>query len=168
MDQQDKRIRILLVDDEETIHRALDRTLRREPYEILHAYDSAEAAAILDKHPEIRAVVCDHYMPGLPGLDFLLHLRRKRPELIAILLTAQADLALVIAAINEGHLHRFITKPWDAEELRRALRVLLGLETVPVDEVRRKVAQEEARIRRQLVPMQDADGAFLIEAPDES
>lgn len=156
------------MDDEETIHRALDRTLRREPYEILHAYDSAEAAAILDKHPEVRAVVCDHYMPGLPGLDFLLHLRRKRPELIAILLTAQADLALVIAAINEGHLHRFITKPWDAEELRRALRVLLGLETVPVDEVRRKVAQEEARIRRQLVPMQDADGAFLIEAPDES
>ena len=156
------------MDDEETIHRALDRTLRREPYEILHAYDSAEAAAILDKHPEVRAVVCDHYMPGLPGLDFLLHLRRKRPELIAILLTAQADLALVIAAINEGHLHRFITKPWDAEELRRALRVLLGLETVPVDEVRRKVAQEEARIRRQLVPMQDADGAFLIEAPEES
>ena len=156
------------MDDEETIHRALDRTLRREPYEILHAYDSAEAAAILDKHPEIRAVVCDHYMPGLPGLDFLLHLRRKRPELIAILLTAQADLALVIAAINEGHLHRFITKPWDAEELRHALRVLLGLETVPADEVRRKVAQEEARIRRQLVPMQDADGAFLIEAPDES
>jgi len=161
-------IRILLVDDEETIHRALDRTLRREPYEILHAYDSAEAAAILDAHPEVRAVVCDHYMPGLPGLDFLLHLRRKRPDLIAILLTAQADLALVIAAINEGHLHRFITKPWDADELRRSLRVLLGLEVVPLDDARRKLEQEEARIRRQLVPMQDADGAFLIEPPEGS
>ncbi len=156
------------MDDEETIHRALERTLRREPYEILHAYDSAEAAAMLDRHPDVRAVVCDHYMPGLPGLDFLLHLRRKRPELVAILLTAQADLALVIAAINEGHLHRFITKPWDAEELRRALRMLLGLETVPADAVRRQVEAEEERIRRQLVPMQDADGAFLIEAPEET
>ena len=159
---------LLIVDDEESIHRALERTLRREPYELLHAFDAGEAEAILEQHPEVRAIVCDHYMPGLPGLDFLLHLRRKRPELVAILLTAQADLALVIAAINEGHLHRFITKPWDAEELRRALRMLLGLETVPADAVRRKVEQEEERIRRQLVPMQDADGAFLIEAPEES
>lgn len=166
MERAQERIRILLVDDEETIHRALDRTLRREPYEILHAYDSAEAAAILEQQPGIRAVVCDHYMPGLPGLDFLLHVRRKRPDLIAILLTAQADLALVIAAINEGHLHRFITKPWDADELRRSLRVLLGLEAVPASEVRRKVAQDEERIRRELVPMQDADGAFIIHAPD--
>lgn len=166
MDRQDGRIRILLVDDEETIHRALDRTLRREPYEILHAYDSAEAATILEAHPEIRAVVCDHYMPGLAGLDFLLHVRRKRPELIAILLTAQADLGLVIAAINEGHLHRFITKPWDADDLRRALRVLLGLESPPVADMRRQVEEAEERIRRHLVPMQDADGAFLIGPPD--
>ncbi len=154
------------MDDEETIHRALVRTLRREPYEILHAYDSAEASTILEAHPEIRAVVCDHYMPGLPGLDFLLHVRRKRPDLIAVLLTAQADLALVIAAINEGHLHHFITKPWDADELRRVLRMLLGLESVPADDVRRQVEAEEERIRRQLVPMQDADGAYLIGPPD--
>lgn len=167
MEQLNGRIRILLVDDEETIHRALDRTLRREPYEILHAYDAAEAASILGSHPEIRAVVCDHYMPGLPGLDFLLHLRRTRPDLVAILLTAQADLSLVIAAINEGHLHRFITKPWDADDLRRALRMLLGLEAPSEDDVRRRAEREEERIRRQLVPMQDADGAFLIVPPDE-
>lgn len=154
------------MDDEETIHRALDRTLRREPYEILHAYDAAEASTILETHPEVRAVVCDHYMPGLPGLDFLLHVRRKRPGLIAILLTAQADLALVIAAINEGHLDRFITKPWDANELRRALRMLLGLESPPLDAMKRQVAEAEERIRRHLIPMQDEDGAFLIGPPD--
>jgi DNA-binding NtrC family response regulator len=58
---------LLIVDDEESIHRALERTLRREPYELLHAYDAGEAEAILGQHPEVRAIVCDHYMPGTPG-----------------------------------------------------------------------------------------------------
>jgi DNA-binding NtrC family response regulator len=161
-----RSIKILLVDDEESIHKALERTLRREPYEILHAYDAGEAAAILDQRSDVRAIVCDHYMSGTPGLDFLLHVRRTRPDLIAILLTAQADLSMVIAALNEGRLHRFITKPWDGEELRRSLRKLLGL-SLETEEVLKqsKVAREEERIRRAFVPMQAEDGAFVIEPP---
>jgi len=143
--------------------------LRREPYEILHAYDAGEAEAILVQHPEVRAVVCDHYMPGTPGLDFLFHVRRRRPEMIAILLTAQADLAMVIAALNEGRLHRFITKPWDGEEIRASLRALLGIPDADGEARRvRAIQTEEDRIRRQLVPQQDADGAFLIDPPSES
>ena len=132
--ERDQKIPVLIVDDEESIHRALERTLRREPYEILHAYDAGEAEAILDQRSDVRAVVCDHYMPGTPGLEFMILLRRKRPGIVAILLTAQADIHMVLTAINEGRLHRFFTKPWDGNELRGALRTLLGLAPSPVPE----------------------------------
>ena len=163
----DKKYSLLVVDDEETIHRALERTLRREPYVLLHAFDAAEAEAILAQHPEVRAIICDHYMPGTPGLEFLLHLRRKSPKMIAILLTAQADLQMVMTAMNEGRLHRFFTKPWDGEELRSSLRKLLKIESTQDDVKREKIRAEEERIRRELVPQQDEDGAFLIEPPKD-
>ena len=160
-------VAVLVVDDEESIHRALERTLRREPYEVLHAYDAVEAEAILEQRPEIRAVVCDHYMPGTPGLDFLIHIRRERPEKIAILLTAQADLQMVITAMNEGRLHRFFTKPWDGDELRGALRNLLEVDSSPESaDMLHRVRAEEARLRRELMPSQDETGAYVIESPD--
>lgn len=163
----DGKIAVLIVDDEESIHRALDRTLRREPYELLHAFDAGEAEAILGQHPDVRAVICDHYMPGMPGLEWLLHLRRSRPKVAAILLTAQADIQMALTAINEGRLHRFFTKPWDGEELRSALRRLLKLEKEPGAERATKVRSEEERLRSAMALKQDDTGAFLIEPPEE-
>ena len=156
------------MDDEESIHRALERTLRCEPYEVLHAYDSGEAEAILRQRADVRAVVCDHYMPGTLGLDFMLHVRETRPEVIAILLTAQADVGMIITAMNEGRLHRFFTKPWDGDELRRALRELLGL-PVGVDEKKRdRVARREEQLQRAMAPQRDDDGAWVIIPPDDA
>ncbi|MFO0934837.1 MAG: response regulator [Planctomycetota bacterium] len=156
---------LLIVDDEESIHRALERTLRREPYELLHAYDAGEAEAILGQHPEVRAIVCDHYMPGTPGLDFMIHVRRTKPDVIAILLTAQADLAMVMTAMNEGRLHRFFTKPWEGDEMRRALRDLLGLPAGTDVAARDRDAAREERLRRTMAPEQDEDGAWVIAPP---
>jgi len=158
---------VLIVDDEESIHRALDRTLRREPYEVLHAYDAGEAEAILRQRADVRAVVCDHYMPGTLGLDFMLHVRRARPGIISILLTAQADLEMVLTAMNEGRLHRFFTKPWDGDEFRAALRELLGLSAG--EDVRKRdlaVARTE-KLERSMAPQRDVDGAWVIGPPDD-
>ncbi|MCC7138532.1 MAG: response regulator [Planctomycetes bacterium] len=155
---------LLIVDDEEGIHRALERTLRREPLELLHAYDAGEAEAILRQRP-VHAVICDHYMPGTPGLEFLLHLRRTRPEVVAILLTAQADLQMVITAMNEGHLHRFFTKPWDGNELRGALRELLRLPGGDVVEAADRERAREEQLVRSMAPQRDADGAWIIDPP---
>src|SRR5262245_9243617 len=157
-------IRLLVVDDEESIHKALARTLRREPYEILDAYDASEAEAILDRHPDVRAVICDHYMPGTLGLEWMLHVRRKHPKIVSILLTAQADLRMVLTAMNEGRLHRFFTKPWDGNEVRQSLRKLLHVEP-PASDRADKVRAEEERLERQLLPTQDENGAFVIEPP---
>jgi DNA-binding NtrC family response regulator len=160
-----QKLPVLIVDDEESIHRALERTLRREPFELLHAFDAAEAEAILGQRSDVRAVVCDHYMPGTPGLEFMMHLRRRRPGLVAILLTAQADIHMVLTAMNEGRLHRFFTKPWDGDELRGALRTLLGLAPAASDAAQEAETQE--RLRRATVPKRDEDGAWVIEAPDD-
>ena len=158
---------LLIVDDEETIHKALQRTLRREPYEILHAYDSAEAAAMIAQHPEIAMVLCDHYMPGTHGLDLLIELRRRYPQLVTVLLTAQADLQLVMAALNEGHIHKFLTKPWDSPALRATLADLITQSagaSRPPEPAASEDDAVERRLREELMPLRDTStGAFIID-----
>ena len=159
---------VLIVDDEESIHKALERTLRREPYDVLHAYDAGEAEAILAQRPDVKAILCDHYMPGTLGLDFMLHVRRSRPGIVSVLLTAQADLEMVITAMNEGRLHRFFTKPWEGDEVRQALRSLLGL-PVTEDTAKRDAALVRAeRLHASMAPQKDADGAWVIGPPEAS
>jgi len=105
-------------------------------------------------------------MPGTTGLDLLREVRVRYPDLATILLTAQADLQLVISAINDGHVHRFYTKPWSSAQLREELRVLLrgAGETGGRDEQGKTL---EERIREELLPMQDAaTGAFILEDPN--
>ena len=159
---------LLVVDDEQTIHKALQRTLRREPYELLHAYDAAEAAALLEQRPEIAGVLCDHYMPGTHGLELLMDIRHRHPRVVTVLLTAQADLQLVMSALNEGHVHRFFTKPWDPEALRTQLReLLLGAESPEAARHRDRVQKTENRLRDELLPMRDkVSGAFIIDPKD--
>lgn len=153
------------MDDEETIHRALARTLRREPYELLHAYDAAEAAAMLVARDDIAGVICDHYMPGTHGLDLLMGIRERFPEVVTILLTAQADVELVMAALNEGRIHRFVTKPWDNDELRDLLDALLWADASAASH-RQERAARERKLRDELMPLRDtATGAFII-GPD--
>jgi DNA-binding NtrC family response regulator len=157
---------LLIVDDEETIHRALARTLRREPYELLHAYDAAEAAAILAERGDVAGVVCDHYMPGTQGLDLLIGIRRRFPDMATILLTAQADVELVMAAMNDGQVHRFVTKPWDNDALRGLLAELLWGDAPDEDARTRVLAEKERRLQRELMPLRDrSTGAFIIEDP---
>ena len=148
------------------IHRALQRALRREPYETLHAYDAAEAWALLREHPEVRGILCDHYMPGTRGLDFLIDVRSSNPDIVTMLLTAQADLNLALSAINEGDVDRLFTKPWEGPQLRAQLRKVLldGPVDYAADEI---AARTEERMLGELLLMQDeATGAFLISPPD--
>lgn len=160
-----ERKSILIVDDEEPIHKALRRTFRREPYDLLHAFDAAEAWNILQKHPEISAVLSDQYMPGMHGLDLLCEIRSRHPHLATVLLTAQADLDLVIRAINEGRIHRFFTKPWDGEDLREEMRQLLHGD-LRAGSSPSALQDAERRLQEELMPERDESGAFIIEAPE--
>jgi len=116
--------KILFVDDEPKVTRAMKHTLRKENYEMLSAESAKEALGILECGP-VDVVVSDEQMPGMSGIDFLVLIKRKYPEIIRILLTGHASSETALKAINEAKVYRFIMKPCNGLDLlitiRRAL-----------------------------------------------
>ncbi len=112
---------VLFVDDEANVLNALRRSLRKEPYEQLFAQDPKEALDILDKR-NVDLVVSDHLMPSMDGLSLLKIVKEHYPKIIRVLLTGHADVQMTIAAINEGEVFRFLTKPWNDVELKVTLK----------------------------------------------
>lgn len=112
---------LLAVDDEPNILGALRRLFRATGWRILTAGSAEEALALLATEP-VDAVLSDMRMPGMDGVQFLESVSRGWPRTARLLLTGQADLGSTIAAINRGRLHRYITKPWNDDELVLTLR----------------------------------------------
>ena len=117
----DELIRILLVDDEVNVLRALERTFLDEEYELLTASSGSEGLSILRDVSPVQVVVSDYRMPQMNGVDFLREVRRRWPDTVRIVLSGYADTAVVISAINEGEIYKFIAKPWNDDELRIAI-----------------------------------------------
>ena len=115
---------ILLVDDEESILNSLRRLLRGHPFNVVLAGSGAQALEIMAAQP-IDLVMSDARMPGMDGAQLLAEVHRLYPATSRILLTGYADLATIIKAINEGQIHRYISKPWNDEELPLVLRQAL-------------------------------------------
>lgn len=113
-------LRLLLVDDEENILRSLNRILRKEPYEVVTAASGEAALAILAEQ-RIDMVISDARMPGMDGPALLSEIRRQWPWCIRILLTGYTDMNSTIKAINDGKIYRYISKPWDDEELKMVI-----------------------------------------------
>lgn len=114
---------ILAVDDEPAVLAAVARDLRRgfgERYRIMRAGSGAEAldllAQIRARGEQVALLVADQRMPGMAGTDYLLQARLLVPEAKRVLLTAYADTAAAIAAINEVSLDYYLLKPWDPPE----------------------------------------------------
>ncbi|MBC7183788.1 MAG: response regulator, partial [Marinobacter sp.] len=118
---------LLLVDDEDNILRSLKRVLRREPYEILTASSGEEALEKMAAQ-NFDLVISDARMPGMDGPTLLSQIKRKYPRCIRILLTGYADMGSTIKAINEGQIYRYISKPWDDEELKLVIRQALAFQ----------------------------------------
>ncbi|MCL9801853.1 response regulator [Pseudomonas sp. rhizo66] len=112
---------VLLVDDEESILNSLRRLLRGQPYDVLLATSGAQALEILAQQP-VNLVMSDARMPGMDGASLLAHVRERYPATARIMLTGYADPAAIIKAINDGQIHRYISKPWNDEELLLILR----------------------------------------------
>lgn len=112
---------ILFVDDEENILNALVRLFRKEDYEVFTATSGAAGLKILEEK-DISLILSDHRMPGMTGVDFLSRAKEISPNSIRIMLTGYADLEASIAAINKGEVYRFISKPWNDEELKLTVK----------------------------------------------
>jgi len=123
-DKELKTHTILFVDDEKSVLKALRRSFLDEDYRILTAENAQEAFDLL-AHNRVSLIISDHQMPGLTGTEFLSKVRDRNPSTIRILLTGAADASTVMAAIDEGILYKYVTKPWDDDELRLAVKLAL-------------------------------------------
>ena len=112
--------RVLFVDDEPNILEAVRRSIRG-PYEIVTALGGEEGLRRVDQGPPFTVVVSDLRMPVVDGMLLLKHVRERAPETIRILLTGNADTEAAIAAVNDGQLFRFLTKPCPGSVMRSAL-----------------------------------------------
>ncbi len=115
---------LLVVDDEEPIRRLLELTFSERPYRVLTASDGPTALRLLESHP-VALVISDNRMPGMSGVELLREVYHRWPDCGRVLLTGFANLQSSTAAINEGQVHRFLTKPWEQEQLLKAADELI-------------------------------------------
>ncbi|MCH8545460.1 MAG: hybrid sensor histidine kinase/response regulator [Cryomorphaceae bacterium] len=116
---KEDRICVLYLDDEVNNLRSFKAALRRD-YHVLVAETPDEAFKLLEEeHPQI--VFSDQRMPEMTGVEFFQRIRETHPEVIRILLTGYADIENVVEAINKGHVYRYLTKPWNEDDIRFAI-----------------------------------------------
>ena len=110
---------VLYVDDEEHNLTSFAATFRKE-YKVFTATTGAEGLEIL-RNNEIKIVITDQRMPEMTGIQFLEKLIPEFPDTIRMILTGFSDVGVIIDAINSGRVFRYITKPWDENELRMTI-----------------------------------------------
>ena len=114
---------LLIVDDEERILSALRRSLRREGWRLLATSDPDEALGWLEREP-VDAVLSDHKMRGMSGLELLEAAARLRPAAARFLITGWPD-AIPAERIATLGLRALVPKPWDDAALKALLREAL-------------------------------------------
>ncbi|MCG8418892.1 MAG: response regulator [Proteobacteria bacterium] len=111
----DRKLTLLLVDDEEEILKMLARLFRRE-FNVITATGGQDGLKKFDEQrPEL--ILSDQRMRGMTGIEMLKEMKEKEPGTVRILITGFADIDVVIEALNHKLLHRYVTKPWDNSEL---------------------------------------------------
>jgi signal transduction histidine kinase len=115
-----KRHTLLVVDDEPDVVQSV-RDLLRLDYHVLGTTRAAEGIRILEEEI-VHIVMTDQRMPEMTGVEFLRKVRGDHPDAIRLLFTGYADIKAVIDAINQGSVYRYITKPWDPDELQAVIR----------------------------------------------
>ena len=108
---------LLLVDDEASILTSLRRLLRKDGYEILFGNGGEEGLALLAQHP-VDVILSDQRMPNMTGVEFLRRVKIAYPDTVRMVLSGYTELQSITDAINEGAIYKFLTKPWDDEQLR--------------------------------------------------
>lgn len=112
-----ERHRVLVVDDDTAVLESVAALLGSE-YDVLTASGGADGLALLERET-VAVVISDFKMPGMDGLSFLVEVKQRFPSSARVLMTAYADMSLVIRAMNEGEIHRFASKPYKPYDFLR-------------------------------------------------
>ncbi len=115
-----QRYSILYVDDD-LQNLFVFRTLLTEVYTVHTAQSGLQALELLEQHP-VQVIFVDQRMPEMNGIQLLQKVSQRHPDIIRVLVTGYSDIDVVIGAINRGAVYRYISKPWDNEEIRTTVR----------------------------------------------
>ncbi len=122
---EQRRPRVLLVDDEPRILSALQRALRREGYELVTAETTAEALRVIDERP-VDCVLSDFKMPGLTGVQLLAEVAARHPDAARLLITGW-NVEIPQDELERVGVFRVMSKPWEDADLKQTLREAMGL-----------------------------------------
>jgi len=149
---------LLLIDDEVDITDALERQFRKK-YKIFKANTGIDGLKILRKE-KISLIISDQRMPQMTGVEFFEQAQHIQPEAVRILLTGYTDVGSVIASINAGHIYRYVTKPWDPNDLEVAVQ--RGIDTF---ELKNELKEKNETLEKALADLKVLDVAkshFMI------
>ena len=127
--QVNRKPKILVGDDEPDNLDLLYRTFYRE-YKVLRATNGPAALELLAKEGDISVIISDQRMPMMSGTEFLSLTATQYPDIIRIILTGYTDVEDLVEAINAGKVFKYVTKPWEAEELKAVVRQALDTHNV--------------------------------------
>lgn len=133
--------RIMLVDDEENILKALRRVLAGTPcvydgveYKTrVDTFTSPDAALQFARNNAVDLVVSDYRMPGKDGVTFLREFKEIQPDAARLILSGYADLNALIGAINDAQIYRFLNKPWNDYELVSSIAQALAYRNLTLE-----------------------------------
>ena len=138
--------KIMIVDDEPVNLRTLERLFRQD-YQVVTAPSGAEALALLAQH-DVALLISDQRMPAMTGIELMMKTVALRPQMVKILLTGYTDVSALIDAINSGLVYRYMTKPWNNDDLR--LTVSRALEHYEMMKSKHILGMENQRLRARL------------------
>lgn len=141
-----KEISILYVDDEAENLKSFKASFRRE-FNVLLANNAKEGKAILHKN-EVDIILTDQRMPEMTGIEFLVDILDEFPDPIRMLVTGYSDIDAVIDAINKGQVYKYISKPWNKDELKDAIHK--AYEVYSLRKENKKLLKDLKRVNSQL------------------
>ena len=127
-------IRVLYLDDEEPNLFSFKAAFRRD-FEVHTCDEPHKAVRMLDDH-EFHVVLSDQRMPRISGVEFFELIMPDHPDISRVLVTGYADTDAVVDAINKGQVYRFVSKPWNEEELRSVIKSAYVLNQTRVNSAR--------------------------------
>lgn len=157
---------ILVVDDERAITRSVTDLLDHD-YQVLTASSAEEGLALLASNP-VAVILTDQRMPGGTGAELLAQSLDVAPEATRILFTGYSDISAVIDAVNQGQVNRYITKPWEPEELKVVVSQGLERNRLVVDnrrlltELSRANDELEQRVRERTTQLREQNKALRV------
>ena len=112
---------LLVVDDEPSILSAIRRVLRGQGYRVLTAASGHEGLELLASN-EVQVILSDQRMPQMSGTEFLGRVKLLHPDTVRLVISGYTQLDSIIDAVNQGSIYKFLTKPWEENQLREHLR----------------------------------------------